>query len=147
MSDSTADIIESENTETPDAETEATEVEAAESTEGTEQPEDSETFSRSYVEKLRDENAKLRVRAQGTDELRHRLHRVLVEQDGRLADPADLEYQPEHVDAETLRAAIDSLLEAKPHLRSRKPKGDAAQGFRQSAPEPVSLLGLLKNIR
>ncbi|MEZ5211275.1 hypothetical protein [Gordonia sp. (in: high G+C Gram-positive bacteria)] len=46
-----------------------------------------EMFSREYVEKLRQENGKYRQRAQRADDLAHRLHRALVEQTGRLADP------------------------------------------------------------
>lgn len=107
--------------------------------------EETETFSRSYVERLRDENAKLRVRAQRSDELGHRLHRALVEQTGRLADPADVEFDPEHLDdTEKLTAAIDSLLSAKPHLRSRTPKGDVGQGNRGQAEQPINLLATLK---
>jgi hypothetical protein len=104
-----------------------------------------ETFSRRYVEKLRDESAKLRIRAQHSDELAHRLHTELVRATGRLADPTDLEYSEGHLtDSESLTAALDALVESKPHLRSRKPSGDIGMG-RKGAEEPVSLLGILKN--
>jgi hypothetical protein len=106
-----------------------------------------DTFSRPYVEKLRDDVAKYRVRAQRTTELEQRLHTELVRATGHLADPADLEFNAEHLDsAESLTAAISSLLEAKPHLRSRTPKGDAGQGYRQSEPEPASWLSILKTV-
>lgn len=107
--------------------------------------ESADTFSRSYVENLRDENAKLRVRAQHTDELSHRLHRALVEQTGRLADPSDLAFDHEHLsDPDKLTADIDALLETKPHLRSRTPKGDVGQGNRGKPDDPVSFLSVLK---
>lgn len=132
--------------ETTDAAEGATQTTAADTPETTETDEAGDTFSRSYVEKLRDENAKLRVRAQGTDELAHRLHTELVRATGTLADPADLAFDPEHLDdTEKLTAAIDELLATKPHLRSRTPKGDVGQGSRGSAETPVNLLQVLKS--
>lgn len=102
-------------------------------------------FPREVVEKLRHENGKYRQRAQQSDALAHRLHSELVRATGRLADPSDLEYDEAHLDdAEALAAAVDELLEAKPHLASRRPSGDIGQGQRGSASEPFSLLGLLK---
>lgn len=105
-----------------------------------------ETFSAAYVKQLREENAKARVKAQRADELAHRLHTELVRATGRLADPGDIEYDAEHLDdGDKLTAAIDSLLEAKPHLRSRTPKGEVGQGVRGTAEEPASLMSILKN--
>jgi hypothetical protein len=117
-----------EATETPDVETEP------------------ESFDRGYVSKLRAENAKWRTRAQQTDELSRRLHAELVKATGRLADPADLAYDEEHLsDPEKLTKAIDSLLEAKPHFKSRKPVGDVGQGNRgPAAAPPPSLLGHIR---
>ncbi len=140
-------------TDATEADVEATDTETVETTENTDvENEDTatekqdETFSRGYVEKLRDENAKLRVRAQGADELAHRLHNELVRATGKLADAADLEFDAAHLDdTDALTAAIDQLLEARPHLRSRKPTGDIGQGVRGTAEEPASLLGILKN--
>jgi hypothetical protein len=105
-----------------------------------------ETFSRSYVEKLRDENAKLRVRAQNTDELRARLHTELVKATGKLADPNDFPYSDAYFlnDPEALNTALDELIAEKPHLRSRTPKGDVGQGNRGPADAPVNLIELLK---
>ena len=118
---------------------------AEDTTETVETTEDTETFSRTYVEKLRDENAKLRVRAQNTDELSHRLHRALVEQTGRLASPDDLEYDEQHLtDPEALNTAIDQLLNDRPYLKSRTPKGDVGQGRRGAAEQPVNFLGIMK---
>ncbi|ORA68289.1 hypothetical protein BST23_04200 [Mycolicibacterium elephantis] len=142
----------SDTTDPADAETPDTAVENQDSAEDTgeenqdEKIDSTDTFSRSYVEKLRNEAAKLRIRAQRADELAHRLHTELVRATGKLADPADLEFDPEHLqDADKLSAAINALLEAKPHLRSRKPIGDVGQGRRGNAEEPVSLLGILKD--
>lgn len=103
-----------------------------------------ETFPREYVEKLRDENAKYRQRAQQSDELAHRLHTTMVEATGRLADPTDLPYDDGHLeDSEALHRAIDALLESKPHLAARKPVGSIGQGATTEA-AGVDLVGLLR---
>lgn len=108
--------------------------------------EDAQTFSAEYVSKLRDEAAGYRVKAQRTDELAHRLHTELVRATGRLADPADLAFDAEHLaDTEKLTAAIDELLTAKPHLASRTLKGDAGQGNRGTGEQPTNLLSILRN--
>lgn len=106
---------------------------------------DAETFPRDYVVKLRDENAKYRQRAQDRDEIATRLHTALVAATGRLADPSDLPFADEHLsDPEALTAAVDALLQAKPHLASRKPSGDIGQGV-SGVSDTFSLSGLLKN--
>ena len=93
---------------------------------GAEKP---DTFPREYVEKLRDENAKYRQRAQRSDELAQRLHTALVEATGSLQDPTDLAFDESHLDdPEALHQAIDELLAAKPHLAARRPRGDVGQG-------------------
>jgi hypothetical protein len=93
---------------------------------GAEKP---DTFPREYVEKLRDENAKYRQRAQRSDELAQRLHEALVEATGSLQDPTDLAFDESHLDdPEALQQAIDELLAAKPHLAARRPRGDVGQG-------------------
>lgn len=108
-------------------------------------PDDAETFPRDYVVKLRDENAKYRQRAADRDEIATRLHTALVAATGRLADPTDLAFADEHLsDPEVLTAAVDALLQAKPHLASRKPSGDIGQGVSAVA-DTFSLSGLLKN--
>lgn len=117
-----------------------------------EAPQEEETYTRDYVKKLRDENAKARVKAKAADEaneradaLAHRLHLALVEQDGRLQDARDLPFRPEHLeDPDALTDAITALLEDRPTLANRRPKGDAGQGPRGTALEPVSLLNILK---
>ena len=105
---------------------------------------DAETFPRDYVVKLRDENAKYRQRAADRDEIATRLHTAIVAATGRLADPSDLAFADEHLsDPEALTAAVDALLQAKPHLASRKPSGNIGQGV-SGVSDTVSLSGLLK---
>lgn len=108
--------------------------------------EDAETFPREYVEKLRQENGKYRQRASEADSLANRLHTELVRATGRLADPTDLPFDPDHVaDAGKMSAAIDALLESKPHLASRRPTGDIGQGNRGQGGGSFSLLQMLKD--
>ncbi|WP_448221198.1 hypothetical protein [Gordonia iterans] len=104
-----------------------------------------ETFSREYVEKLRQENGKYRQRAQRADDLAHRLHRALVRTDGRLQDPTDLDFSDDHLDddGEALTAAITDLLARKPHLAARRPVGDVGQGATTTSTD-VDLLGILR---
>lgn len=103
-----------------------------------------DTFPREYVEKLRDESAKYRTRAQRADDLAQRLHVALVAATGRLADPSDLAYDDAHLeDPAALEAAIDRLVATNPHLASRRPVGDVGQGATPES-EPVSLAGILR---
>lgn len=104
-----------------------------------------DTFPREYVEKLRDENARYRQRAGQADDLAAKLHTALVTATGKLMDPSDLEFDEEHLeDPEKLTAAIDELLEAKPYLGKRTPKGDIGQGA-SGASETVDLAGMLRS--
>ncbi|MGV9482325.1 hypothetical protein [Gordonia aichiensis] len=103
-----------------------------------------DTFDRAYVEKLRQENGKYRQRAQRADNLAHRLHTALVEQTGKLADPTDLPFDEAHLDdADSLTAAIDELLTAKPHLAARRIAGDIGQGASKPS-DGVNLLNILR---
>ena len=80
---------------------------------------EAETFPRSYVEELRQENGKYRQRAQRADDLARRLHTELVRATGKLADPEDLPFDDSHLDdPDALAAAVDDLLARKPHLAS-----------------------------
>lgn len=120
----------------------ATPDDGLDTTEGTEDEQD--TFPRDYVEKLRDENAKYRQRAQRADDLARRLHTALVAATGRLHDPSDLEFNEDHLeDAEALQNAVEALLGQKPHLASRKPSGSIGQGATGSA-SGVDLAGMLR---
>ncbi|UXA08678.1 hypothetical protein KXD96_11760 [Mycobacterium sp. SMC-2] len=112
-----------------------------------------ETFDRSYVEGLRKENANYRDRAKTAqarvEELCRELVMSRISATGRLADPTDLQFGAEEAsafldDPSALNAAIDSLLEAKPHLASRRPAGDIGQGQRGAAAQPFNLLQELK---
>ena len=103
-----------------------------------------DTFDRAYVEKLRQENGRYRQRAQRADNLAHRLHTALVEQTGKLADPTDLPFDEAHLDdADSLTAAIDALLTAKPHLAARRIAGDIGQGASKPS-DGVNLLNILR---
>ncbi|VEG40297.1 Uncharacterised protein [Mycolicibacterium flavescens] len=133
---------------TPDQDGEtndSTEVTAADSQEeaaATEAEAEAETFPRSYVEELRQENGKHRQRAQKAEQ---RLHAELVRATGRLADAEDLPFNPEHLDdAEKLTAAIDELLTRKPHLAARRPTGYIGQGATQSTAQ-VNLHDILRS--
>lgn len=107
-------------------------------------PED-DTFPRDYVEKLRDENARYRQRAQQADDYAHRLHTALTAATGRLADPTDLEFDPDHLeDQDALTDALDDLLARKPHLAARRPHGSIGQGAQPHDPSSVDLAGLLR---
>lgn len=107
---------------------------------------DDETFPREYVEKLRTENAENRVKAKRADDLAQRLHKALVEATGRLQDPSDLTFDDAHLeDPEALTTAIDSLLESKPHLASRRVMGDIGQGATGNPDAGVNLAGMLRS--
>ena len=106
---------------------------------------DAETFPRDYVEKLRKEAAEARVKAKKADELARELFTAKVTATGRLADPSDLPFSDELVaDADALSAAIDALLEAKPHLASRTPRGDVGQGPTGGNSDDVDLAAMLR---
>lgn len=107
--------------------------------------EDSDTFPREYVERLRQESGRYRQRAQRADALAHRLHVELVKATGRLADPTDLPFDESHLDdPDALAAAVETLLTAKPHLASRRPSGEIGQGPATSA-ATVDLAALLRS--
>lgn len=147
----TDETTEVDETVTEDAATETTEgdTEASRSLAGLggDGGDDAETFPRSVVEKLRQENGKYRQRAGQADAYAARLHTELVRATGRLADPADLEFDAAHLDdAEALTEAIDALLTDKPHLASRTPRGDIGQGQRGPASGSFSLLDTLKSL-
>jgi hypothetical protein len=138
--------------------TEATETEVTD--ENTETPTDhaednaddagkGDTFPRDYVEKLRKESAGYRDRARAAEAQAEELSRALftsrVSATGKLADATDLEYNTELIhDADKLTEAVDSLIEAKPHLKARKPSGDVGQGLKGDSAGQFSLLDRLK---
>lgn len=114
-------------------------------TDNEEPTEEQDTFPRDYVEKLRDENAKYRQRAQQVDEYAERLHTALTAASGRLQDPSDLPFDQSHLDdPEALETAIQELLANKPHLASRKPSGNIGQGVTKTT-DTIDLAGLLRS--
>lgn len=103
-----------------------------------------DTFPRSYVEDLRQENGKYRQRAQKADTYAQRLHTELVRATGRLADPTDMPFDEDQLaDPDQMEAAIDDLLARKPHLASRRPVGDIGQGVSPSG-GTVDLAAILR---
>ena len=108
-----------------------------------------ETFDRAYVEQLRRENAAARVKAKRADGLGTRLVTAYAASTGRLADATDLPYDEALLDEDGLpdagkvAAAVETLLERKPHLAVGRVLGDVGQGARLEAPA-VSLAGLLR---
>ena len=129
-----------EDNKTTEAEAEETTQEAPEAAQ-----DDAETFPRDYVEKLRKEAAEARVKAKRADDLARELFTAKVTATGRLADPSDLAYDEALVaDADALNAAIDALLDAKPHLASRTPRGDVGQGPTGGDASHVDLAAMLR---
>lgn len=128
----------------PEVTEEATLDETPEVESGETLDETPEVFDKEYVQKLRDENARYRTRA---NEVSQRLHTELVRANGRLADPTDLPFDEEHLaDPEKLTAAIDSLIESKPHLKSRQVQGDIAQGKRGENAEEADFMGFVRGL-
>jgi hypothetical protein len=106
---------------------------------------DPKSFDAEYVGKLREESAGYRTRLRDREQA---MHRMMVEKSGRLADPADLTFDVAHLDdPDVLAAAIDALLEAKPHLKARAfEAGGAAQGTRGPASSEVNLAELMRGM-
>lgn len=103
--------------------------------------EEPDTFPREYVEKLRDENARYRQRAGQADDLAKRVHRLMVERTGRLADPDDLPFDETYLeDEDALTTALEDLLARKPHLASRRVVGDVGQGVTDNAPTDLAAI-------
>lgn len=138
---------------TPDLEGTSPADDPEEPQDATQEPEDGPesddaTFPASYVKELRQEAADARVRARDLeterDAIAQRLHTALVTATGRLADPTDLPFDPTHLDdADALAAAVDELLQRKPHLANRRPRGDIGQGATPVAGD-VDLAGILR---
>jgi hypothetical protein len=83
---------------------------------------DGRTFDYDYVKGLREEAKSWRIKAAKTEELQAQLGVQLTRADGRLADPADLPFDPEYLtDPQKHADAITELLKAKPHYATRRP--------------------------
>jgi hypothetical protein len=140
MTENTTEATEEPGDEATTVDTAGDEADMGEST-TTDEP---DQFPRSYVEELRQENGRYRQRAQQADDLAQRLHTELVRATGKLADAGDLAFDESHLDdPEALAAAVDDLLDKKPHLGSRRPSGDIGQGATAST-APVDLAAMLR---
>jgi hypothetical protein len=111
---------------------------------------DADTFSKEYVQRLRDEAAAHRVKAKRVDVVTQRLVTAMAAQTNRLADPTDLTYSDDLLDDDGLpdeskvAEAIEQLLATKPHLASRRPHdSDVGQGA-QPESDTLSLADLLR---
>lgn len=140
-----------DTTETTAEETTADDIEQEADTLATEVPDEPqseaepETFPRSYVEDLRQENGRYRQRAQQADQYAQRLHTELVRATGQLADPTDLPFNADHLDdSDKLASAITDLLARKPHLANRRPMGDIGQGAMSGEAASVDLAAILR---
>ncbi len=108
-----------------------------------------ETFDREYVQKLRDEAAGHRVKAKRTDALNARLATAQAALTGKLADPTDLPFTDDLldddglVDEDKVHAAVEDLVQRKPHLAARRPTGNVGQGARPETPE-IGLAAMLR---
>lgn len=107
-----------------------------------------DTFDRAYVERLRRESGDHRRRARDAervaDELRAQLWRERVDALGLLADPGDLPFDADLLDdPDGIRAAVDALLDERPHLRTRRIRARIGQG-EGSPTTGVSLSALLR---
>ena len=82
------------------------------------------------------------------DELKAQILALLIEKDGRLADPADLPFEPEYLkDPEALYQAITDLITRKPGLKARGARGDVGAGQgNKGAPKPIDLIDIIKNL-
>lgn len=106
---------------------------------------DPDTFPRAVVEKLRKENATYREKAKKAEDYAKELFYARVSATGRLADPDDLPFDADLLeDHDALLGAVEELLTRKPHLGSRKPRGDVGQGLSGSS-ATVDLAGLLRS--
>jgi hypothetical protein len=127
-----ADENSTDITEQPDAEVTA---------DTTDEP---KVYDQEYVSGIRKEAADHRGKAKA---LSTRLHTELVRATGRLADPTELDFDPDHLDdPDALNTAIDELLTRKPHYAARAPQGHVGQGVKDQGAEPLNLVTHLKSL-
>jgi len=138
-------VSDENTTETTEVDTISDDTDTAEDVQSADTPDEPETFPRSYVEELRQENGRYRQRAQQGEVYAHRLHTELVRATGRLADPTDLPFLDEHLDdPDKLSNALDDLLARKAHLANRRPQGDIGQGAVSEGSATVDLAAILR---
>lgn len=116
--------------------------------EGVQLTESPATFTREYVESLRTENAGHRTRNREMEAMASELSAALwverVAALNLLADPTDLPVDTNILhDRDAIEAAARALIEAKPHLRTRRITQRVGQG-EGTADTPISLLSLLR---
>ena len=87
--------------------------------------------------------------AADVESLARRLHTELVRADGRVSDPADIPFDPAHLDDQAaLTAAIDAAIESRPGIRARQYGGDIGAGNRGGSQRPpVDLIQLMRDIQ
>jgi hypothetical protein len=101
-----------------------------------------QTFDADYVKALRAEAAEYRVKAKRAEALARQALTAIVTADGRLIDPSDLHFTDDLIgkdgtlDGNAVRAAIETLIDVKPHLARKRPTAPIAQGVRPSKAEP-----------
>ena len=107
---------------------------------------DEQSFSREYVQELRSEAAEYRTRAKTADTLREALWAERVKADGRLVDADDLPMpdDADPLDADAVSAAVDALVERKPHLKRREAPAGVGQGLTDPQDNSVSLTSWLR---
>jgi hypothetical protein len=109
-----------------------------------------QTFDAEYVKALRAEAAEYRVKAKRADGLAKQALTAIVVADGRLIDPSDLAHSDDFhakdgtLNQEAVVAALNALIEAKPHLARKRPTSSIAQGVRPSKSEP-NLLQIIQS--
>lgn len=110
-----------------------------------------ESFSREYVEKLREEAKESRIKAQRADFLATEVRRLATREAARgvLTDPSVLVWSdafegedglPDH---DALKAAAEDLARTSPWLA--RPRGDIGQGQHGTGAQPLSLSALLRS--
>ena len=123
------------DTDTADADTDTAESDTGE--------------GRTPLEKVRSEARNLRERAKAAetraDELARALFTARVNATGKLSDATDLEYNADILDdSEGIAAAIEALIETKPHLKARKVSGGVGQGERGAPAKPKDFSSLFR---
>ena len=121
---------------------------SAENVSGVDNEDGTITYKRYDIERMRRESNSYRERAQAAearaDELAARLHTALVTATGKLADPSDLPFDPTHLDdVDQLNAAIDTLIDSKPHLKARE-FGPVGQGKHTNTAGPQDFSELFR---
>jgi hypothetical protein len=111
-----------------------------------------ESFTREYVDRLREESADHRVRAKRAEAATARLLDATIADATRgvLVDPTDLPREGDYFDddgwpdAAKIRDAAEALAASKPHLGDRRPSTSIPQGSQPDAAPEFSLGAALR---